>query len=1072
LKKHQKEYRAYVSTQTNNNNKRDEIAHTVQVHIKRLEKHYQLLTDELNKRFSGGERDEAGGGVGGEKKLSHAFGDESASIVHLLDYPQNTPSTAAITEATPSSNIQERPSPSRPVSPLRRETGVSKTGTPRDLHKESGRRQREEEEVVAYDETHHSKQRHSANEHHSTPPHHSSKQKKHSSKTHKGKKATRAHTDSADHHSPPATSSHPTQHQKGDDQSLRRNRSMSEEEDSNSHHLGDHLISHTSSRMEGFDDHELQTRVCHTEYEIARINDTMEVILHGFKELGNRLAQTVSGVTAGIGPSAGIGSVAQKMSVAAPNILSPNVTMPLSITLNQPPLHQAPHVRSQREQEDEKSSPSVAAAPLLHASMSPDSMSTEERSFPLQESSLVQSDQQVLPSQEEDTSSLSSPPLTHFHEKSRLVSLIPQSDQRALVSSQDHVITQSYQPLSASISTHQHPGVEGRALEEVHHIIEALASIGKIGTELLTPQDSSSPTGESITPSDSLASLRSSPRASNSRRTTHRLSLRPTPYQPTSSVIDSSVLLPLTMGLKDQEVKSLDLENKFKQLDDHYRQLKLQFVSLQETTKGLKAAVNSSNSSGGGSGNGGGGSTKRSYKSQVSSGGGKHEKAVGDGETPDWSAPLEELKTKLQELRSSLDELLLTESKHSSTPTHSSSSALTQPTRKEFYSSVPHGAVAASSGPSGVNSISGSTHLPSYHDDASLGELSVLTESMVDGHHKPTSLAIQTTVYHAGKDIHHEGGGVGDEGDLNDDLSDIHYDPSTPVIPFSLIPQLEQRILKLEKLFLDPSTVSSSTASSSSTELKRLSELEKQHETLNQATEEQEKEKVREKERTNEREKKLSSLTIELKEIKSLEEMNSQKIHDLQRYLTESVDVMTDEVSSSLPREEFDRAISGMNKEIFGIKKGAVEREWVQNKLNQKADKGDVDRWTDSLLFPYFLSLYLSLSLRLVAGITSIIGDPFQSTAAAMHKCLVCDKPVSVAIEGKPSNGYDKADDPHLSHSPIKRPGTVSGRLLNSTNSIETESNLSLPPVVVPGVCSLPSPSTLTSLTLYLCLCR
>jgi hypothetical protein len=76
---------------------------------------------------------------------------------------------------------------------------------------------------------------------------------------------------------------------------------------------------------------------------------------------------------------------------------------------------------------------------------------------------------------------------------------------------------------------------------------------------------------------------------------------------------------------------------------------------------------------------------------------------------------------------------------------------------------------------------------------------------------------------------------------------------------------------------------------------------------------------------------------------------------------------------------------------------------------------------------------------RLVAGIASIIGDPLHSSsAAAMHKCLVCDKPVNTYDSKAPSSvlsrpatavvGYDKVDDPLLSvpPSPIKKPSSAS----------------------------------------------
>lgn len=91
-----------------------------------------------------------------------------------------------------------------------------------------------------------------------------------------------------------------------------------------------------------------------------------------------------------------------------------------------------------------------------------------------------------------------------------------------------------------------------------------------------------------------------------------------------------------------------------------------------------------------------------------------------------------------------------------------------------------------------------------------------------------------------------------------------------------------------------------------------------------------------------------------------------------------------------------------------------------------------------------------------------------------MHKCLVCDKPVSVANDGKPSSGYDKADDPHIPHSPIKRPGTVSGRFAssstssgigsfplssNSTSQLHGDVSVPLPPVILPGGVSAPTPS-------------
>ena len=72
-----------------------------------------------------------------------------------------------------------------------------------------------------------------------------------------------------------------------------------------------------------------------------------------------------------------------------------------------------------------------------------------------------------------------------------------------------------------------------------------------------------------------------------------------------------------------------------------------------------------------------------------------------------------------------------------------------------------------------------------------------------------------------------------------------------------------------------------------------------------------------------------------------------------------------------------------------------------------------------------------------MAGITSIIGDPLQTgAAAAMHKCLVCDKPVNAYDPNAPSSintrpttvvvGYDKVDDPRFSAppSPIKKPSS------------------------------------------------
>lgn len=134
--------------------------------------------------------------------------------------------------------------------------------------------------------------------------------------------------------------------------------------------------------------------------------------------------------------------------------------------------------------------------------------------------------------------------------------------------------------------------------------------------------------------------------------------------------------------------------------------------------------------------------------------------------------------------------------------------------------------------------------------------------------------------------------------------------------------------------------------------------------------------------------------------------------------------------------------------------------------------------------------------IRLVSGITALVGDPFAalsnlSNPSAMYKCLVCDKPVSIqppvtttATTNNNINSYNftnnnidnntyasplvqryddllSLDDQQRSnilHSPIKKPNLLSSptslRQLSNPSSVGSPStDLPLPPVIAsPGV--------------------
>jgi len=156
-------------------------------------------------------------------------------------------------------------------------------------------------------------------------------------------------------------------------------------------------------------------------------------------------------------------------------------------------------------------------------------------------------------------------------------------------------------------------------------------------------------------------------------------------------------------------------------------------------------------------------------------------------------------------------------------------------------------------------------------------------------------------------------------------------------------------------------------------------------------------------------------------------------------------------VASYVPRSEIEVALQALLDEVKAVRKSAVDRDSFNEKLKKKADHMEVE--------------------RLLSILSGSIGDPSSGKAAAMHKCLVCDKPVNpFGVADGPDSpsrsfnqvGYDKSEE--RSGSPnkpsISRPATSGpayGRPQSSKSTptlrTNTEVNIlrnsmeSLPPV-------------------------
>lgn len=822
MKKHQKEYKTFSSTQISNNNRRDELLYNLQNQMKKIEKHYRELQDSMNQKISEihfvspemmmRSNPMLLSSNKGNEQLKNTVEDKLEKLNE-----DSHPSTSTkeeilpLTEHEPS--LQHVASSSRPSSPHNDELSHDiEQNTSSELPNEGA----PHDDLPVHEELHAPEAPHTSEEH---PPSNTQKHSMTNQTKHKKNPKTKLKSSSKHHTS---QGSH-----KAEELRLSSIKPSGHKDDH-------HDANHTSHPHElETEDSDLESRLIHTENELLKINNTMEMMLQGFRELGDRLAKSVH---------------LSSISKAGPTVKHVAHTAEHK---------HAPHGKGQHHTE--------------HTSTSHESKHADDA--------------------------------PHSLELKNLPALPPQSDHRKHGTHEESSTSlERPEPLHSS----QNIEVE----DQIFHVLDALVHIGNIGAEIMSE---SSPHHGSRTGTPGISSA---PNSARSRMISGH-------HHGSSSIhhtqtADQNILMKAIedMDLKQQE-KQNQLEAKVKTLDDNYRQLKLQLVTIQDTTKGLKATINPS--SNGSSTSAGVSSpalnkqTKKSYKTTS----GKPEKD--DSEVPDWHGPLEELKTKLSELKLLLDGVMAA----------SVQATISHPHEKENHEKK--------SSPPSSTQQSVATQPVMYNDDdsvshASIGELSLLTESMIDGHHQGN---LHTTTTHQPVNsfkfesqrvvgTHHlpVSALVAEDGDMNDDLSDIHYDPSTPA-PTNIIP-MEQRIIKLEKILLENDFVSSK-------ELPRLDSNQLHNSTDSQST--------------------LHQLSHEIKRLKSVESENTQKIsnieHDVMnklKYLTDSVNLMADEVSSTLPREEFHRIISSINRDLGGIKKTIVEKDWIQNKLQLKAEKSEVDR--------------------------------------------------------------------------------------------------------------------------------
>lgn len=185
-------------------------------------------------------------------------------------------------------------------------------------------------------------------------------------------------------------------------------------------------------------------------------------------------------------------------------------------------------------------------------------------------------------------------------------------------------------------------------------------------------------------------------------------------------------------------------------------------------------------------------------------------------------------------------------------------------------------------------------------------------------------------------------------------------------------------------------------------------------------------------------------------------------------------------VSAFVPRPEIELALQALLDEVKSVQRTTVDKDLLFEKLKKKADRGDVDRF--ARLFELMWESFNFLC-RLLTLLSGSIGDPQNGFAAAMHKCLVCDKPTN------PFNVADDSSSPtrvrpnqsatmragERTGSPSQggRPATSSGalgrgRTVNTEVNILRNSMETLPPVHTP-VGSGVSSERIKFVVLYLC---